>query len=43
MKCIMEWFKKTEPRHLDKLFEKIINNRSQLILDNLKKYFFDLF
>ncbi|RNA04882.1 Exocyst complex component 7 [Brachionus plicatilis] len=36
MKNIMEWFKKTEPTHLDKLYEKIINNRSQLILDNLK-------
>ena len=34
---IIEWFKKVEPAYLDKLYEKIIRMRSQLILDALKR------
>ena len=34
---IIEWFRKVEPTYLDKLYEKIIRIRSQLILDALKK------
>jgi hypothetical protein len=35
---IIDWFKRVEPAFLDKLYEKIIRVRSQLILDTLKKY-----
>lgn len=37
MICIIEWFKKVEPTYLDKLYEKLIRSRNQLILDKLKK------
>ncbi|CAF0945163.1 unnamed protein product, partial [Brachionus calyciflorus] len=37
MICIIEWFKKTEQTHLDKLYDKIIKCRSQIMLDNIKK------
>jgi hypothetical protein len=37
MISIIEWFKKAEPAYLDKLYEKIIKNRSQNIIDAIKK------
>jgi hypothetical protein len=37
---ILSWYKQVEPSYLDKLYEKIIKSRSQLILDALKRFFF---
>ena len=38
MICIIEWFKQVEPAYLDKLYEKLIRSRNQLILEKLKKF-----
>ena len=37
MISIINWFKQVEPVYLDKLYEKLIKVRNQLILDKLKK------
>lgn len=37
MISIIEWFKQVEPTYLDKLYEKLIKARTQLILEKLKK------
>jgi hypothetical protein len=37
IKSIIDWFKKVEPPYLDKLYDKLMKTRNQLILDRLKK------
>jgi hypothetical protein len=36
IKSIIDWFKKVEPPYLDKLYDKLMKTRNQLILDRLK-------
>ena len=37
MISIIDWFKQVEPAYLDKLYEKLMKSRNQLMLDRLKK------
>jgi hypothetical protein len=36
IKSIIDWFKRVEPPYLDKLYDKLMKTRNQLILDRLK-------
>ena len=37
IKSILDWFKQVEPSYLDKLYEKLMRARNQLMLERLKK------
>ncbi len=37
IKSILDWFKQVEPSYLDKLYEKLMKARNQLMLERLKK------